>query len=240
MSPHAKRWTAKEIEILSNNRGKSIEDLKKIFPNRTDFSLQVKMGQVFSHSIIMENKEEIISLYTTGKRGISFISKKFGINPSTLKSYLSEFGVLKAPDWRAVTGHNIRGSNNFNWTGYGDLSGGRFNNIKRDAVRRDIEFKVDIQYLWNLFLSQDKICPLSGEKLVMSTNSKLRTASLDRIDYLVGYIEGNLQWVHKKVNVMKNSMPDDDFVSWCKKIVEYSQHAKGLLLEEAQATAGSP
>lgn len=44
------------------------------------------------------------------------------------------------------------------------------------------------------------------------------TASLDRIDSSKGYIEGNVQWVHKYVNVMKWDFSMEEFLDICRKI----------------------
>ena len=48
--------------------------------------------------------------------------------------------------------------------------------------------------------------------------SSITTASLDRIDSKKGYIKGNLQWVHKDLNIMKNSYPNQYFIEMCKKV----------------------
>ena len=42
-----------------------------------------------------------------------------------------------------------------------------------------------------------------------------QTASLDRIDSNLDYIEGNVQWVHKRVNAMKSDMSTKEFLEWC-------------------------
>jgi hypothetical protein len=47
------------------------------------------------------------------------------------------------------------------------------------------------------------------------------TASLDRIDSSKGYIEGNLQWVHKNINMLKGNMLDNTFIEWCHKISKH-------------------
>lgn len=44
------------------------------------------------------------------------------------------------------------------------------------------------------------------------------TASLDRIDSSKDYTIGNVQWIHKSINLMKNVIPQDIFVEWCVKI----------------------
>jgi hypothetical protein len=48
-----------------------------------------------------------------------------------------------------------------------------------------------------------------------SATSKV-TASLDRIDSSKGYVEGNVQWVHKRINIMKNDLSDSEFIEWCR------------------------
>lgn len=49
------------------------------------------------------------------------------------------------------------------------------------------------------------------------------TASLDRIQNDKGYIEGNVQWVHKDINRMKNIFEQNYFIDICKKIIETKQ-----------------
>jgi hypothetical protein len=51
--------------------------------------------------------------------------------------------------------------------------------------------------------------------------NKETTASLDRIDSSKGYIKTNVQWVHKKVNKMKQDTSVDEFKHYCKLICEY-------------------
>jgi hypothetical protein len=50
--------------------------------------------------------------------------------------------------------------------------------------------------------------------------------SVDRIDSLRGYVEGNVQWVHKKINIMKNVYSQEEFIILCKQVVK---HTKGKL-----------
>lgn len=86
-----------------------------------------------------------------------------------------------------------------------------------------------MKYLWELFLKQDRKCALSGvplsfegktmENRYASTSKK--TASLDRIDSTKGYIKGNVQWVHKIVNLMKQTTNQDEFIEWCRKVAEH-------------------
>jgi hypothetical protein len=55
-----------------------------------------------------------------------------------------------------------------------------------------------------------------------SVSESETTASLDRIDSSKGYIEGNLQWVHKDVNIMKMDLSQVEFIDYCVKVALYS------------------
>jgi len=44
------------------------------------------------------------------------------------------------------------------------------------------------------------------------------TASLDRIDSSKGYIEENVHWVHKRINVMKGNMSEQEFLNFCEAV----------------------
>lgn len=101
--------------------------------------------------------------------------------------------------------------------GYNDISGTFWWMIKRNAKTRNLEFNITIQYCWNLFLQQNKKCAISNIELILLPIFKISkcTASLDRIDSNKGYIEGNVQWVHKSINMMKSNMTDQEFINWC-------------------------
>ena len=53
----------------------------------------------------------------------------------------------------------------------------------------------------------------------------LRTASIDRIDSKSGYIEGNIQWVHKFINSMKLDHTQEEFIKLCKAVVNHNQES---------------
>lgn len=111
--------------------------------------------------------------------------------------------------------------NHPNWKGYYEITGRQFQKIINRANKTNIEFNLKIEYLWDLFLKQNRKCALSGVELNFLKNDYDRehNASLDRIDSSKGYIEGNVQWVDKYVNTMKGSKTDKEFIEWCQKIV---------------------
>ncbi len=114
------------------------------------------------------------------------------------------------------------------YLGIGNLSSTFFSRIKEGAKARNIKMEVSIEYIFNLLTLQNYKCALSGLDLIMSktfsqdrSNSvNCTTASLDRINPKLGYIEGNVQWVHKDVNIMKNDYDEKDFIKICKLISE--------------------
>ena len=82
------------------------------------------------------------------------------------------------------------------------------------AVLRDIEWNITFEYLADLLIDQDFKCALTNWDIdAMEVNKN--TASLDRIDSSKGYIEGNVQWVHKMVNMCKQQYTQEEFIDMC-------------------------
>jgi hypothetical protein len=100
-----------------------------------------------------------------------------------------------------------------------------FIQIKHGAKKRNYEFKISIQYIIDLLIKQNFKCKLSNLeiKFVHTSNQeskKLTTASLDRIDSTKGYIEGNVQWIHKDFQPMKTNIREDKFKIMCRQVSE--------------------
>lgn len=80
----------------------------------------------------------------------------------------------------------------------------------------------DLSDLWNV---QNGICPYSGIQLLLSSHGNIiknpiYAASLDRIDSNKGYEVGNVQWVSRSINYMKNNMTHDQTIELCKLIAK--------------------
>lgn len=106
----------------------------------------------------------------------------------------------------------------------GEIIGDTWTAIKNNAKYRNIEFELTIQEIWNLFLSQDRKCALTGENLYFNKNKKDRndrTASLDRIDSNLGYTTSNVWWIHKKINKLKIDFDLKEFIYWCKMVSNF-------------------
>ena len=76
---------------------------------------------------------------------------------------------------------------------------------------------LDVEYLLNLWNSQNKKCPYTGLEMILPTSSSsfhneksLKKASLDRIDSSKGYIKGNVEFVTQFINLAKNDYSKSD------------------------------
>jgi len=93
--------------------------------------------------------------------------------------------------------------------------------VQKRALKRKQEFSISIEYLNTLWEQQQGKCALSKLPIAFQDTGKAKgTASLDRIDSNKGYIKGNVQWVHKDINIMKNSFIVKEFIYLCKAVVE--------------------
>jgi len=100
-----------------------------------------------------------------------------------------------------------------------------WNGYKRSAKSRGIDFSVERELAFDLFLKQERRCALSGVSIKFAECAAEHvaggtTASLDRIDSSLGYVAGNIQWLHKTINLMKNTMTVKEFRKWCRLVSE--------------------
>lgn len=98
--------------------------------------------------------------------------------------------------------------------------------IKKNAIKRNIEIFVSKEECFALLETQNYKCAISGLDIYMSKNGAeylegRTTASLDRIDSSKSYEINNIQWVHKDVNMMKHSFPQEYFIKLCQSIVSH-------------------
>jgi hypothetical protein len=120
-----------------------------------------------------------------------------------------------------------------NWNGCGEIANWFVSRCKDTAKRKkkDWDNKINADYLWNLYSSQKGRCFFSGTPIVFPKHAYARltgTASLDRIDNNIGYVPGNVQFVHKEVNQMRGALNVKDFIDMCSLVVEKSLKLKRL------------
>jgi hypothetical protein len=125
-----------------------------------------------------------------------------------------------------VSGHKIscgcsrKRSNSKHWTGYEHISGQFWGNVKRSANKRKLDFLITINDAWKQYQNQNCKCALTGKEIIFSDHSRDTTASLDRRNSANGYTSDNIQWVHKKINLMKGALDEIEFISLCRAVVD--------------------
>lgn len=92
---------------------------------------------------------------------------------------------------------------------------------RKNAIAKGLEFSLTTSYLQELWDRQGGKCALSGVDMGY-IGSGWSTASVDRIDPSIGYVEGNVQWVCWRVNDAKANMNNIDFINMCAAIT--AQH----------------
>lgn len=117
----------------------------------------------------------------------------------------------------------LMGSANGMWKGTNDIPGEYLSRIKRRAKRIGIVCSLGMKDLQDLFDKQKGLCAYSGVKL------ERQDLSLDRIDSGCGYSLGNVQWLHKRVNWIKNTLSEKEFLYWVGLI---AAHKSSTLTEE--------
>lgn len=106
---------------------------------------------------------------------------------------------------------------------YKDISGSYYGYIKINASRRKLDFSISIKYIYDIYKNQDKKCYFTNLDIPMYPdyyNNDI--GSLDRIDSSKGYIEGNVQWVHKDINFMKWDLTNEQFINYAKYINNFN------------------
>lgn len=164
-------------------------------------------------------KEYLIQKYSIERKTAKQISEELNIKSKTV--------ILRLLKKYNIPPNSKEGRPNSNTKKFGEIHQSYLCCLRLRAKNKNLEFDLDGNYLWDLFLSQDRKCALSGLDLCFpkawGKKSKTQiTASLDRIDSRFGYVIGNVQWVHKTINTMKMNMSDKQFINICKKVANYS------------------
>lgn len=113
----------------------------------------------------------------------------------------------------------------------GELDKTRYGKLRKNAETRKIEFEVSMEYLWDLFVSQNNICAITGDHL-----ASINDASLDRIDSSKGYIEGNVQWVTKQANLSKHVMSMEQLYEFCRKVLNHANQQPSTPLTKCEGS----
>lgn len=123
----------------------------------------------------------------------------------------------------------------YGFKGIGDITGGYLSQIKHGAFTRNLEYSISKEYLWGLYIKQNRKCALTGLDIYFGLfgggkrwGKRDQTASLDRIDSKQGYVEGNVWWVHKDINNIKQDYSLFEFLGYCKMVTDYEKEKHTL------------
>lgn len=166
------------------------------------------------------NAKKLIKMYESGM-SIAAIAEHYQTYPAKIRRAIKK----EQPDFKFRTKRcYLSGPKNPKYTGYEEIQGAYFSGLKGAARRRNLVFDLKIEDVWNLFVQQDRKCAITGLILTLAQNNTDHrtgnyTASIDRIDNSGGYTIDNVQWVHKRVNIMKGNMSMDEFLTLCSAVV---------------------
>jgi len=113
----------------------------------------------------------------------------------------------------------------------------KMNSYKGNAKRSNVPFDITVGYLLSLYEEQEGKCYYTGEVLNIKTSGGLgkkttlanrpNQISLDRLDPVRGYVEGNVVWCTYLINTCKNMYSEIEFYKICKQVLCH----RGLLKE---------
>lgn len=109
-----------------------------------------------------------------------------------------------------------------------------WSHINRGAQMRGIEISITKPDIFSALEEQENKCALSGISIRIALSHKEHragktTASLDRIDSSKGYTKENVQWVHKDINIIKQSYTDEYFISMCKAVAAHNSPSEDYI-----------
>lgn len=92
--------------------------------------------------------------------------------------------------------------------------------IKEETIGRYDELEIDKKYQEGM--STTEICRTF--KISWNLTMQQQNMSIDRINSDIGYEEGNIQWVDKRINMMKGSLSNEEFIELCTKVANYNKN----------------
>ena len=106
-----------------------------------------------------------------------------------------------------------------NWMSLKTYLGKTKTRAKRRAELKGWDFNLTNDYIEDIF-PKDWICPVFKTK--MKINGGDTSPSIDRVDSTKGYIQGNIQWISYRANVIKNNGTIEEHEAIIKYMKDYS------------------
>ncbi len=217
------RWTVDQIKYLNDNYGiKTARDIglvlgfteRKVIGKAFNLGLKsniVKRSDTIN-DLIRQSGHLPLEIINSVKDKIKFSCKYCGNEFITTPQHIAS-GHTKSCG--CVSIGKRKGTKYISMTYY--------SHCLQSARVRNIEFQLDINFLDELIEQQDFKCKLSGQILVCGYKPLGEyTLSLDRINSSIGYTKDNVQFIHKTINMCKQSLSQDDFIEMCSLVHNYS------------------
>lgn len=132
--------------------------------------------------------------------------------------------MAKSTDWARANKDKVKARDDAR---KGTLEGKLISLITTSRYRCKLsghEHSIDVAYIRNIYEEQQGLCAITGMKMIIRGSNCAADSpysiSLDRIDSTKGYIPGNVWLVCTGVNLMKARLTMDQFVEFCRKVVE--------------------
>lgn len=95
------------------------------------------------------------------------------------------------------------------------------NFLKSLCVKKKDRRNLSLDYLLTLYELQKGLCAISGVEMtyICGQGNIDTNISIDRINSALGYEEGNIQLVCRRVNMMKMDKDQEDLKNWCRQIL---------------------
>ena len=212
--------TIKEINLTALVRGRTTRCRSCAARSRTE---RIEIGSRFKHWTVIENP-----IY---RNNAAYYKCRCDCGNEALKLHAEL--MYKHKDFQCASCAQKENKRQFMLDNgkVGDLNLTMYTYFKNSALKRNLEFNVSIEYLWNLFLSQNKKCAITGDEII-----DFKKASLDRIDSSKGYIEGNVQWTTRQANISKHIMTMEELYEFCKKVLNHANQQPSTPLTKCEGS----
>jgi hypothetical protein len=217
------RWTVEQVEYLKNNYGVI---MARDIGTHLGFTERKVIGKAYTlglkssivkrsdtiESLIRQSGHIVLDSFKSIKDKVRFLCKYCGNEFTTTPSRI---GSGHTKSCGCVSIGKRKGTKHICMTYY--------SHCLQSARVRNIEFILDIDFLNDLIEGQNFKCVLSGQTLICGYRPLVEyTISLDRIDSSKGYTKDNVQFIHKVINMCKQSLSQKDFIEMCSMVSNHS------------------
>ena len=132
-------------------------------------------------------------------------------------SRLDHYKSAVRGDWKCKACSNS--SNNFKGK-IGPMPITWFEVKRKGGISRGLTWDLEPQDILDMYEEQEEKCALTGWSVGWSDKGLTATVSIDRIDSSEGYVKGNVQLLHKDVNMAKQQYSQEYFIEMCEAIAK--------------------